>query len=1003
MATVSCFPVDGRSIYQIPSAKVVNGSEDSTDDTQYIAVLDASGSMGSVWAYVARAVSKFQERLTNFHAITFDTSAYRKGRVLSERLMDNGGGGTYIRSGIEEMKRLVCELRVTGSEHFLIIFVSDGQDSYWGWSGDEYEESGDYLAATGEGFDTTGMEFTTVGVGYSFPTHVSMSLRNTYHQGRVNIPNVTLVERFEDFEEQFDIMASEVVGCSGQKLALGLSAQEAPWCEPTDAVYEKTWVISQEMPGGIEVSSEERTCEFQSKISEWSFTAGEAVLRQWINMLHAQAVAKRDVREMASVAFGLAEKIAEEVERATASELDASEKGGRKCPSVFQRLRKKMSQEQHDLGRLLKELRNLANGDILSDLSDADLAQRLAVGTREGKHHSRALKWKGVSQGEFKEYMEDFEGLLEKCLPRLQAGPQDEDRSSVSFESNGDILLQEDLREAIQTVPSQYHLVECVPMVGLPVLIKVSDASMINPWMVKVQSVSRVCPMIDTCTLQELADADGVMHMSLGSGEKDPMNAVCPIFPEEVAKCIGPFFRSKVYSMLMTHVVSKNIDTIDRDSHPALLAATLCHILAEPGSSWRTELINKIVQTMRGMYIGREAFDTTVKALKTSPALAMVTEHPSVESRCQALSKPMLLALCVAGELTMEQKSAIVQRLYLEHIGRALGAEMELLDFFTVSGFVGEASSELSGLGIDVKSFPTPQSLHKAVKMAVRNMDSKEADESTLQVDICMEKLNSLSKSAQGPVNFQKLQAFAVELCGEGNVPQVPYIPYVFHAFQYKSSYDRASNPVLEENAVVKRIVSAAVKQNAGAKKRKMREELQEQAARQYTEHFTKVHMDIVLPMTWTEIVETCEARGDGTPDQAALGYNPSTGLCYFSCMCPSCEFYLKPVPQIIQHLDTRRQVDCHVEAMHRCIRHMCHADLETIEKAIKSGKYLQREPHMTFEPKFVSAGDDLKKHIKAIQEKYLAIEEYLSDMPTTTEGEQGRTLEPKRKRSKKQ
>lgn len=179
-----------------------------------------------------------------------------------------------------------------------------------------------------------------------------------------------------------------------------------------------------------------------------------------------------------------------------------SSKDGRKQPSVYQRLQKKLLRENHELSRLLKELKTLAEGDILSDLSDADLAQRLAIGTKEGKHHQRALRWKGVSQAEFQEYLTNFEKVMADCLPGLEAGPTDDNRSAVSLESNGDILLQEDLLQAIKAVPSQYHLVECVPVVGQPVLIKVTDASMINPWMVSVQSVSRICPSVDTCTLQ---------------------------------------------------------------------------------------------------------------------------------------------------------------------------------------------------------------------------------------------------------------------------------------------------------------------------------------------------------------------------------------------------------------------------------------------------------------------------------------------------------------------
>lgn len=109
------------------------------------------------------------------------------------------------------MKDLITRLRSQGSKSFLVIFVSDGHDGY---------NSGEHLVLSGRGFNTEGVEFTTVGVGYGFPTHVSMSLRNAFHQGRVNIPNVTLVEELENFEVDFSRMAGEILGCSGQKVTL---------------------------------------------------------------------------------------------------------------------------------------------------------------------------------------------------------------------------------------------------------------------------------------------------------------------------------------------------------------------------------------------------------------------------------------------------------------------------------------------------------------------------------------------------------------------------------------------------------------------------------------------------------------------------------------------------------------------------------------------------------------------------------------------------------------
>lgn len=114
------------------------------------------------------------------------------------------------------MKDLVSQLRTCGSERFLIIFVSDGQNHQ-------------LLSAThdfaGHDFDASGMEFTTVGVGPYFPAHISMALRRAFHHGRVNIPNVTLVEKVNELYGSFTKMTDELLASSGKLIGLSSGVQ----------------------------------------------------------------------------------------------------------------------------------------------------------------------------------------------------------------------------------------------------------------------------------------------------------------------------------------------------------------------------------------------------------------------------------------------------------------------------------------------------------------------------------------------------------------------------------------------------------------------------------------------------------------------------------------------------------------------------------------------------------------------------------------------------------
>lgn len=111
-----------------------------------------------------------------------------------------------------------------------------------------------------------------------------------------------------------------------------------------------------------------------------------------------------------------------------------------------------------------------------------------------------------------------------------------------------------------------------------------------------------------------MANTDGLAQFSLGGGDVELVNAVCPLFSADLAQTVGPFFRSGLYSMLMTHVVCKNIDTLDKDCHPALLAAMFCHMLDLPASTWRDNLVAKFAKTFERIYFCR--FSATLDALK---------------------------------------------------------------------------------------------------------------------------------------------------------------------------------------------------------------------------------------------------------------------------------------------------------------------------------------------------------------------------------------------------
>lgn len=85
-----------------------------------------------------------------------------------------------------------------------------------------------------------------------------------------------------------------------------------------------------------------------------------------------------------------------------------------------------------------------------------------------------------------------------------------------------------------------------------------------------------------------------------------------------------------------------------------------------------------------------------------------------------------------------------------------------------------------------------------------------------------MDKLEASSKSWWGPASFKRLRTFAGWLCGQDNVPEIPLAPFVFHGCVHKNSFDRASNPVMEQEKVSKKVITAALRQNAAERKQQV-------------------------------------------------------------------------------------------------------------------------------------------------------------------------------------
>lgn len=74
--------------------------------------------------------------------------------------------------------------------------------------------------------------------------------------------------------------------------------------------------------------------------------------------------------------------------------------------------------------------------------------------------------------------------------------------SVISLQNQKDVFAEEDFIEGLKFCPSQFDLVETLPLIGHAVNIKRFDGSMINPWLIEVISIARNHKIIDSLSIQ---------------------------------------------------------------------------------------------------------------------------------------------------------------------------------------------------------------------------------------------------------------------------------------------------------------------------------------------------------------------------------------------------------------------------------------------------------------------------------------------------------------------
>lgn len=874
---------------------------------------------------------------------------------------------------------------------FIVCYIADGGDT----------ENGKYLnerLQSLSNFDSKGVQLTTIAIGGHFPSNTMMIIRSIFHDpNSIALSLLTKIDYDDDFQSCFDLVVPHLLGNTSVAVPIKPSVKRAPWLNTTtNSVTLGAWYILDD-------------CDSQTQlllatdavpIVDVSLTPQNLleIGRQWVRDLQTGLMCGVTGKEEARIALQFITRL----KNGAASYRDLQKRSDKSVASTAkktkftQRLRaKEQRSEMYEMQTIVNEIREMGMVG-LSDLDDEQLAKRLAIGTRESKLLDKAIRLKGIlTASEFYQAKNQFRDIL---LPQLEllrrCAKSDPCRSAVTLETNIDVLTDSGFLDCLfhPTVSSQYNLIECMPVVGLSLKAHIPQGAIINPWLVRVDSVSRVTPYLDSSTLLELKGDDGIAILPCGLEENELVSVVCPLLTPHTSAALAPIFSSKLYQILMTYQTTQNVDTLHKSSHMALLASLLAFLVADTESHWRDDLLDTVTFTAMSIIrhaVHGKAGNTYLDVLSRTPQYALVTYHKTLPKTCECISKALIAVAVLLRDRNDNdiEWDELWEKLVLEYIGRAVLSDdptrrwdkwftinsLETLSevaFEDIFGHDGSSKAEMA-------KYASLPAIGRAVQAFKGAFDMVTISAGKLQVN--WKRLEKANAASNGPVKWRTLVGFEKKYMGGLAVTadEKKITSFVSHALQTNGSYERmftAAEPWSEslESGIQEEIMRICHKKAIRSAKKALELDAQERLR----VHMCAMHQGVVLPMSLAEVKKMrFERYGLETSDEDVkeLKYDAVSGLCRRACQSASCERFLIADKRFHEHLENCSPVGGKpIIAMHRTVQQHHDKSLNEIEGLIISGACWRRTDRKSV--RNVGRQDYLaiyREHIATLREVY--------------------------------
>ena len=501
----------------------------------------------------------------------------------------------------------------------------------------------------------------------------------------------------------------------------------------------------------------------------------------------------------------------------------------------------------------------------------------------------------------------------------------------ITLDNTLEIIRAPDFIETLSNCKDKVEFLQNFGITGNGVLLNLTDASSINPWVTQIKEVGVHCSTLSTTALEDMIGLDdenvltqqekdsAVVAIKTGGGESEKLNAVIPLFNKKIAQAIGPIVRTNLFQLICTYSIQKSPMTINFNAHLGALSGLLGHLLSQPTSEWRETTVNKIKWTAE-IYSERKFLAKFIETLWSDPAQALITEKPDCEIKCESITKALLMILISAQDKTPEQIQLTLFHLWKEYIGRVIGTNNNVKEWFGLENDE-EFNSEVEFPDFEsvyTHGYTISETKNEIVR-AIKN--HKLTRPESIEVKLDKTKLSKqFNGGSVGNLSFKGLNVFTKST--GYNVSDEDLFRFVTHCIIYQGSIARGENPVLDFEKSKDWVINELLGLKINALREAKISEYKAKASKKYMEIYTPNHQTVVA-MSKTDIIQEAAEKGINVSEEtfdSIYEFNPNNMLLKNACMCKSCPYYLQPRKDVSSHLESMKSDPTFIQSLHRTI-----------------------------------------------------------------------------------